>query len=135
VLATTIVDLRARPLIRVSRGCPPASNRPRRILSYDAGRRRRARKLANGGTHTLADVLVQYERQTGKCYYCHVDIGQYHVDHRVPLYRGGSDGAENLVCACGPCNLRKHTKTDVEFLALLEVEFDGNPALMARTAD
>jgi len=81
----------------------------------------KARIRANGGTHTDRDVLRQYDAQNGECFYCQVPLqNKYHVDHRIPVSRGGSNGPENLVCACGPCNLRKHTKTDVEFLAFLE---------------
>ena len=123
MLVTTIVDLRAdfgqRPI--VSRGCPTALNRERMLVTGWGSQRRRMRMLANGGTHTAADVLVQYERQEGKCYYCHVALEKYHVEHRVPVSRGGSNGPENLVCACATCNWRKHVRTDVEFLAFLEV--------------
>ncbi len=69
---------------------------------------RRARKLNNGGTHTAQDVQTQYERQRGKCYYCKTKVGKkYHVDHIIPLARGGSNGPENIVIACSTCNLSK----------------------------
>ncbi len=34
-----------------------------------------------------------------------------HVDHRISVARGGSTALENLVTACGPCNLSKGPKT------------------------
>jgi 5-methylcytosine-specific restriction endonuclease McrA len=40
-------------------------------------------------------------------------------DHKIPLTRGGSDYIENIALSCGPCNFRKHTKTDTEFRARL----------------
>lgn len=56
--------------------------------------------------------------QDGKCAYCGVLLGDdFHVDHRMPVSRGGSDEIENLCCACPPCNLRKSTMTAEEFLA------------------
>jgi hypothetical protein len=65
--------------------------------------------------------LLQYEVQNGECYYCHAPLqNKYHVDHRIPVSRGGGDGPENLACACPTCNMRKGAKTDVYFIALLE---------------
>jgi 5-methylcytosine-specific restriction endonuclease McrA len=39
----------------------------------------------------------------------------YHVDHVVPLVRGGSDDPSNLVIACVPCNLSKGDKLPHEW--------------------
>lgn len=79
-------------------------------------RRRRASKLSAEGSHTAADVTAQYARQNGRCYYCHAKVGdKYHVDHVVPLSRGGSDDPSNLVIACPTCNLRKHDKLPSEW--------------------
>jgi len=36
---------------------------------------------------------------------------------------GGSNLLENLCLSCGPCNSKKGTRTDVEFLGLEEVPF------------
>lgn len=50
-----------------------------------------------------------------RCTYCgrHVsqldpELSEYiHVDHIVPVARGGTDDLENLVCSCSTCNLGK----------------------------
>lgn len=39
----------------------------------------------------------------------------YHVDHDVPLTRGGSNGPENLCLSCSACNMRKGDMTGAEF--------------------
>lgn len=79
-------------------------------------RRRRAIKLGAQGTHTAKDIQQQFDRQKGKCYYCKVKVGKnYHVDHVIPLVRGGSDGPENLVIACSTCNQRKNKKLPHEW--------------------
>lgn len=81
-----------------------------------ANRRRRARKLAAEGSHTQADVATQYKAQKGRCYYCSTKLSNdYHVDHVIPLSRGGSDATENLVCACPSCNLSKNNKLPHEW--------------------
>jgi 5-methylcytosine-specific restriction endonuclease McrA len=66
---------------------------------------------------TLAD------RDGWICAYCGCPLGWGHesvqppeVEHRIPKSRGGSNLLENLCLSCGPCNSKKGTKTDVEFL-------------------
>ena len=78
--------------------------------------RRRARKMQAEGTHTVADIKDQYARQKGKCFWCGKRVGkQYHVDHVVPLSRGGGDGPDNLVISCPTCNCRKGEKLPHEW--------------------
>ena len=78
--------------------------------------RRRAMMCGERGTYKPSDVRDQYERQRGRCYYCDARVGSdYHIDHVVPLARGGSNTADNLVVACPSCNLSKHTRLPHEF--------------------
>lgn len=71
--------------------------------SYDA--RRRANK--SGGDSTAA--ITKWAKNTKKtCFWCgRKRLRDYHVDHFVPLSRGGKHEIRNLVIACGPCNIRK----------------------------
>lgn len=79
--------------------------------------RRRARKQGAEGSHTKEDIHQQYKTQRGKCYYCKCEVGdKYHVDHVVPLARGGSNGPENLVIACATCNTSKGAKLPHEWI-------------------
>lgn len=93
------------------------TNKERRVaLDRAAVERRRARNLGAEGTYTAADVQAQYERQKGRCYWCGVRVGDtYHVDHVVPLSRGGSNWPENLVVACPTCNMSKGAKLPHEW--------------------
>lgn len=78
--------------------------------------RRRARRIAAEGHYTAADVERLYKAQKGKCYYCGVKVGKtYHVDHVIPLSRGGSNWPENLVIACPPCNTSKNDRLPHEW--------------------
>ena len=48
-----------------------------------------------------------------RCHYCHCHLESWlgahmHLDHLVPLARGGADEEENLVASCPSCNLEKH---------------------------
>lgn len=79
-------------------------------------RKRKAIKRNAEGHHTGADVKAQYKRQKGRCYYCGCKVGEdYHVDHVIPLSRGGSNGPENIVIACPSCNLSKKDKLPHEW--------------------
>lgn len=78
--------------------------------------RHRARKLNVEGSYTALDIKAQYERQDGKCYYCKSRVGNnYHVDHVVPMSRGGSNSPENIVIACPKCNQSKGDKLPHEW--------------------
>lgn len=83
---------------------------------------RNRRALASGaeGTHTKADVLAQYQRQKGRCYWCKSKVGKgYHTDHVVPLSKGGGNGPENLVVACSRCNTSKRDKHPMDFAGVM----------------
>lgn len=76
-----------------------------------AEHKRRAAKLAYGGEHyTVADIKVLLEQQQGRCLYCYDRLDTYHVDHVVPLSRGGGNGKENIALACSTCNTSKGAK-------------------------
>ncbi|HMN15956.1 MAG TPA: HNH endonuclease signature motif containing protein [Bellilinea sp.] len=67
--------------------------------------------LAAPGSFTKEDISLAYESQKGKCWYCQCELnGTYHVDHRIPLSRGGSNDPANLVLACPSCNMSKGNK-------------------------
>jgi 5-methylcytosine-specific restriction endonuclease McrA len=80
-------------------------------------RNRRSRKLKAHGKHTRADVLSQFEKQNGRCFWCAEEIqqGGHTVDHYVPLTKGGSNDPSNLVVACRSCNSRKWALDPDEF--------------------
>lgn len=81
-----------------------------------AQRNYRARLTQAEGSHTASDVIAMLRSQDGKCFYCCVDFGsEYHVDHKVPLFRGGSNWPGNLCLACPSCNISKGAKTVEEF--------------------
>ncbi|MFE7198513.1 HNH endonuclease [Microbacterium oxydans] len=70
---------------------------------------RRARKLANG-VHAVSDrdIARLIDRFGGRCAYCPAPIDvSFHLDHIVPLARGGHHAIGNLAPACPGCNLSK----------------------------
>lgn len=74
----------------------------------------RARK--RGAETAPFDEQAQLKRQRGKCYYCGCKLEKYHIEHVVPLSRGGSDRPENKVLSCPECNYRKKDKLPHEWI-------------------
>ncbi len=67
----------------------------------------RIRLKAAGGKSTADDIKELYEKQQGKCAYCEKPLQKYHIDHIIPVSKGGNGFKENLCLACPPCNQRK----------------------------
>lgn len=83
---------------------------------------RRAQKLNNGGKHTGKQILALFDLQSGACPYCNTKLyksgnNKFHIDHVMPLSKGGSNGIENLQLLCPPCNLSKNDKLPEDFAA------------------
>lgn len=82
-----------------------------------ANKHRRRARIANAdGTATAEQIKARFQYHENRCYYCGDNESGLHVEHRIPLSRGGSNWASNLVPACPTCNFSKHTKTEKEFL-------------------
>lgn len=88
-----------------------------RELGRIAMHRRRARKRNADGDHTAADLAEILAAQKHRCAYCRADLRRTnkHVDHIVPLARGGSNGRSNLQYLCQPCNQAKNWKDPNDF--------------------
>lgn len=57
------------------------------------------------------------ERQRWKCVVCLACIKRdYHMDHIMPLAKGGIHEASNLQLLCPPCNVRKSAKHPIDFM-------------------
>lgn len=80
-------------------------------------RKRRAQMHGSDGTHTAADLKEILEAQGHRCAYCRADLKRAtkHVDHIVPLARGGSNGRANLQYLCAPCNHSKSARDPADF--------------------
>lgn len=79
----------------------------------------RAKSQMIEGVFTAEDMREKFNEQGGKCFYCRTQLESYHIDHKIPLCRGGSNWPSNIVCACESCNLSKGRKTDCEYMMVL----------------
>ena len=77
-------------------------------------RRSACKAAAEQDGHTYEDLLASWaERGLDDCVYCGGEFE--HVDHAVPLSRGGPHTLDNLVPSCASCNCSKGTMTLDEF--------------------
>jgi 5-methylcytosine-specific restriction endonuclease McrA len=82
-----------------------------------AHQNRRARKLANGGVLSKGLSAKLFKLQQGKCPCCNQPLGDdYHMDHIMPLKRGGANEDWNIQLLRQQCNNQKSAKDPIEFM-------------------
>lgn len=85
--------------------------------------------IAARESHTMAasDVAEikakKLKLQEYICVYCatEINLNNSDLDHKTPLSRGGMDREENFQALCKRCNKEKHSKTDEEYRAWLNI--------------
>jgi 5-methylcytosine-specific restriction endonuclease McrA len=84
-------------------------NNPESCRAYHVNRRARIRNA--DGRYNKNDIETLYLKQNGICAYCDEKLKDtFHIDHIIPLSRGGSNWPDNLALSCPRCNLSKGTK-------------------------
>lgn len=86
---------------------------------YNKARERKlAQKQVSDGTVTLEYEQFLFDEQGGKCAYCGCDLNESgkHLDHIIPIARGGLHSANNVHWTCPTCNLSKGDKLEDEWL-------------------
>ena len=77
---------------------------------------RRALKRNSEGSYSYEDIEFLMMFQKKKCCYCKTSISsEYHVDHIVPLSKGGRSDLRNIQLLCPRCNLRKTNKDPIDW--------------------
>jgi len=74
------------------------------------------RTLKKQGDVTTQQLITLQETQT-HCYWCGTPLKgkKSHIDHYIPLSKGGKHTISNLVMSCASCNLSKGAKMPEEF--------------------
>lgn len=86
--------------------------------------KRRALRVSQLGKWPLGEkqhLLLLHKEQKGLCYYCgkSYEDGR-HIEHKIPLSRGGLHDHRNVVLSCVGCNLEKRDKTETEYREFLD---------------
>jgi len=81
-------------------------------------KRRVLKKNIDAYSKITKDIIDKlFEKYNRKCAYCEIDCtNEYHIDHKLPISRGGDNSFENLALSCPHCNWSKNNKTDIEFI-------------------
>jgi 5-methylcytosine-specific restriction endonuclease McrA len=101
-----------------------------RTIQYRA----RRRKLPDSLTQEQVNFALGYWK--GQCPYCGKQTnslfrGRYHLDHFIPLSKGGGTTAENILPVCAKCNQAKKAQDVFSFLLSLWCETTARKRLKA----
>ena len=88
-----------------------ASHKKNRQTWADASANRRARQKNAPVVERIYRKKV-YERDGGKCYLCRclVPFGDMHLEHVIPLCKGGEHSYANVRVSCKTCNQKKGSR-------------------------
>lgn len=103
-----------RDVLRAKARAYHKSSYARRKAHISAVNRRCHAVRRNAPTDNLVDHVIKSfkEQPTFLCYYCDAEFSadKLHIDHIIPLSRGGSHTVDNVCTACAFCNLSKNAK-------------------------
>ena len=64
-----------------------------------------------------SNQLLKLQQNAKVCYWCGINLKgkATHIDHYIPISKGGEHTLSNLVASCDKCNLIKHAKDPFVF--------------------
>lgn len=76
-------------------------------------RRRSIKKIGDVTTNQMLEL----QNNAKICYWCSIPLKgkNMHIDHYVPLSKGGEHTLSNLVVSCSTCNQKKNAKDPILF--------------------
>lgn len=89
---------------------------------FRARERKKKIRETKDGTITKETLSAMYEIQLHKCDYCGGNLDELgkHLDHILPLIKGGIHTLSNVHWVCPKCNLSKNDKTEEEWFDMLK---------------
>lgn len=71
---------------------------------------------------SACDVYRVLEIMQFKCFYCgdNLDKNTWHLDHYIPVSKGGDNTFKNLACSCSRCNIMKHDLDGNQFFKMIK---------------
>jgi 5-methylcytosine-specific restriction endonuclease McrA len=93
------------------------------LRRYRAANQHRAREWAQNRRHRkhgklpYGTIPKMGRAQNWKCAICRTSIKDaYHVDHIMPIARGGKHEPRNIQLLCETCNVRKNAKDPIAYM-------------------
>jgi len=86
--------------------------------SWRAAERTELRSSTRLSPSERRDYSIRLAARDGGCicFYCKESLNSdFHIDHKVPIAKGGTHSLDNFALACMPCNQEKHAKDIDEF--------------------
>jgi len=85
-----------------------------RMVYINTSQKRRLKLRAGDAT---TEQLLELHQNAKRCYWCNCNLKKVkvHIDHYIPLAKGGEHTLSNLVVSCSSCNLAKKDKSPIEF--------------------
>ena len=78
---------------------------------------RRRAVIKSSGSLSKGIVAKLHKLQRGRCACCGERLGdEYHLDHILPLARGGTNTDDNVQLLTAQCNLKKHAKHPIDYM-------------------
>lgn len=107
------IKARAREHEKRLKETDPDKHRAQNLAMHN---NRRARIKEAGGTFTATDVQWLWDQQHGNCCFClePLDRKTFHVDHYIPIARGGRNDRGNLRLLHAKCNQEKSWRDPID---------------------
>jgi len=95
----------------------------RQIRRINNAKRRALSETTADGTITKESLQLLLNRQDNRCHECNEKLDfitprKVHLDHHIPLSKGGTHSIENVVYLCQQCNMKKGSKMPTELLLI-----------------
>lgn len=92
-------------------------NKERLKEAFKAAWKAKDTRRRASGTVATKDVKEILDLQRHRCAVCRCSVrSSYHVDHIVPLARGGGNDRRNIQILCPTCNMSKGAKDPASFM-------------------
>ena len=89
-----------------------ATEKGKAVMKNTYAKRRIAKTLAKVCVNEIVKLVSTYKN----CYWCGCELnGKYHLDHYIPLSKGGEHSIANFVVSCPTCNFKKNSKDPYQF--------------------
>jgi hypothetical protein len=62
-----------------------------------------------------SELKAWFAEQEKRCFWCGVSEADWHIDHFMPMSKGGPHHPDNLVISCAKCNLSKNASDPIVF--------------------